>query len=203
MSCLEKTNLFDWNITTILPEGKIHASKIFDKIEKTWKYKFDAPIVRVWRWNGQNLDEINLFAPRTVPKLIFDSAENQLTFAIYVGMHDYQLYVHESVVMQNILQGKASTDIVVRDTNSLVKIPWNPVPASDKKTDGIDDIEEEDSTAVSVLHASKSFNGSGYYLSIETELNKQQMCDKNNTIKNEIETKTMTREYVEYFLGFQ
>lgn len=62
------------------------------------------------------------------------------------------MYIHESVVMQNILQGKDDTDIMVVNSREVAKIPWEPVPALDYDT-------QANLTAISVLNSSGYVDG--------------------------------------------
>ncbi|CAH1103142.1 unnamed protein product [Psylliodes chrysocephalus] len=175
ISCINlNSELFDWNVSAILPEGKLRASVVHNNVEESWNYIFDSPIVKIWRWSGKNLSEIDLFAPRNVPQVV--TTGTSLLPSIYLGMHNKQLYIHESSFMQHAIRRKTHTDLAVTESTSIAKIPWKPIPASTESS-------EEDSTALSVLNASEYVNGQGFYLYSETDLkeNDKQLCDKNDS----------------------
>ncbi|KAJ8923794.1 hypothetical protein NQ315_010376 [Exocentrus adspersus] len=175
VSCIDShAKEFDWNLTAVLPEGKLRASLILNNVERTWQYTFTSPIVRVWGWNGKNLTEVNLFSQKNIPNVVI-SSEAYLP-SIYIGMHNRQLYIHESVGMQDVLHGKANNELAVTESSSITKIPWKPIPASSE-------VVEEDSTALSVLNLSEYVNGNGFYLYTEADLRKKDtaLCDSNNS----------------------
>lgn len=89
ITCSDPTvDLFDWNITAIIPDGLFLASKIHTKsnIHVNWQYHFSSPIVRIWKWNGFKLTEIDLFNNK-------QSYNPQLSPAVYIGMHKKQVYI--------------------------------------------------------------------------------------------------------------
>nr|XP_023011887.1 eukaryotic translation initiation factor 2-alpha kinase [Leptinotarsa decemlineata] len=174
VSCINPNiQLFNWNVTAVLPEGKIKASISHNDQVQSWIHTFSAPIVRVWRWTGKNLVEINLFAPRNMPNIIIDES---LCPSIYLAMHNKQLYVHESAFMQRAIRGKISSNVEVSESRSIAKIPWKPIPASAEKP-------EEDSTALSVLNGSEYVNGQGFYLFSEKDQNEKDtvICQSNDS----------------------
>lgn len=171
-SCIDLTaKRRQWNVTAVLPDGVIQVTQILDSIATSWHYKFTSPIVKIWKWSGFDLQEIDLFSLKTGP-------ESSISPAIYVGMHNRQLYIHESVSMANMLEDSKYFKTGLIKSDSLSKIPWKPIPASER------DIEE-DSTALAVLYGSQYFNGNGYFLFTEKDikLKDTQLCEKNQTIK--------------------
>ncbi|KAF5300197.1 hypothetical protein FQA39_LY11231 [Lamprigera yunnana] len=163
----------NFKINAILPEGLLIANEVNKANEFIWQYKFDAPIVAVWQWNGREVIPLNVFSSSNIVITNF----KQDTPSIYVGMHKKQLYVHESIQMQNILkptQKMIAKESVVVDSRSLMQIPWKPVSAVSRAMDSMD---EDDSTALSVLYASEYVNGNGYYLFMEDRA----VCDNNGT----------------------
>jgi translation initiation factor 2-alpha kinase 3 len=172
ISCIDPTtNLFNWNLTAIIPDGLLIASNYGNNVKTTWQYHFPSPIVRVWKWNGYKLSEIDLFEM----KVKKDSGETQMSPAIYIGMHKKQLYIHESYAVQNRVSALGAG---ITETRSLGKIPWKPISASGLLT-------EDDSTSISVLYSSEYVNGNGYYL-YSDEVGKQKnnvLCENNNTLK--------------------
>lgn len=144
ISCSDpNANLFTWNISAIVPDGILIANSAHGMIRESWKYEFKSPIVRIWKWNGHTLSEVDLFKLRSDKT----SKELQLTPSIYLGMHQKQLYIHESLQQQNQMQS-----ISMGQNRDLAKIPWKPISASDV-------ITEDDSTAISVLYSSGYVNG--------------------------------------------
>lgn len=93
------------NISAVLPEGLLTASNS-NKADILWQHRFESPIVSIWKWNGQELLPLNLF--NSPPLMSVKVDEN--TASIYVGMHNKQLYIHESPTMQDILQLKQTTN---------------------------------------------------------------------------------------------
>ncbi|KAJ8970001.1 hypothetical protein NQ314_001430 [Rhamnusium bicolor] len=192
ISCIDTTSkLFDWNLTATLPEGKLRASTVLNNVEHSWQYTFPSPIVRVWRWSGRNLSEVNLFAPKNIPNIIISAP---FLPSIYIGMHNKQLYIHESTSMQNILHGKTNNNLVVTESTSIAKIPWKPVPASSEST-------EDDSTALSVLNLSEYVNGNGYYLYTEADLKEKNtlLCGTNNSFDNTLPPEEVMKEVVGFY----
>ncbi|KAL1492916.1 hypothetical protein ABEB36_011082 [Hypothenemus hampei] len=152
VSCVD-TKLFESNVTAILPEGLVKVS--FIKEERNWQYKFHSPIVKIWKWDGMKLHEVNLFDSQNIPGL--ENPSSNILPSIYVGMHRRQLYIQESVQMETILDGHKYMELMPAESQSIAKIPWKPIPASAEST-------EDDSTALSVLNNSEYVNGNGYYL---------------------------------------
>lgn len=79
-------SIINFNVTAILPEGLLIARKLGDKNEILWKYKFDAPIVNVWIWDGRDLLVVNVFEIPTE-----DEVKVDLSPAIYLAMHNKQV----------------------------------------------------------------------------------------------------------------
>lgn len=90
VSCID-TKLFDSNVSAVIPEGLLLVSSIRNNLEEhIWQYKFHSPIVRVWKWDGMKLNEVNLFEPRNLPGLITQST---ILPSIYIGMHKKQVFL--------------------------------------------------------------------------------------------------------------
>ncbi|CAH1153719.1 unnamed protein product [Phaedon cochleariae] len=169
---------YDWNLTAVLPEGKLRASIRHENMEDSWTHIFPSPIVRVWKWNGKNISEIDLFAVENVPGVVSSGLSWP---SIYIGMHNKQLYIHESAYYKrNGLRGITGSEVEVTESTSIAKIPWKPIPASTETT-------EDDSTALSVLNASEYVNGLGFYLYTESDQNQQDplLCASNHSTVNE------------------
>lgn len=81
--------LYDWNLTTVVPEGKIEVVITFNgEVEQKWQHTLPSPIVRVWKWNGKNLSEVNLFVTKNIPVV---SYSDPVLPSIYLGMHNRQV----------------------------------------------------------------------------------------------------------------
>lgn len=172
MSCIDN-KAFNSNISAIVPEGLLLVSARKNNLgEMSWQYKFHSPIVRVWKWDGSSLEEINLFEPKNMPGLVTP----EILPSIYIGMHKKQLYIYESLQMQHLLRGQPNVEIPPAESSSITKIPWKPIAASTEST-------EDDSTAVSVLNNSEYVNGNGYYLYSEQAIEEknQAHCEKNDS----------------------
>lgn len=189
-NCLESEPNNDWEISAIVPDGSLFATPIKPKPNLTsWSYKFAPPIVQVWRWDGRELTEINLFAPKNFEPL----QHSESMPAIYIGMHEKQLYIQESVFMAHMLEGVGDTEVAVAEGKSLTKIPWNPIPA----LSGEHNRTEEDSTALSLLYSSEYINGKGYYFYAE-ELG----CKQNHSL-NSTTIETSFKQYIFEFKMIQ
>lgn len=87
MSCIDN-KAFNSNISAIVPEGLLLVSARKNNLgEMSWQYKFHSPIVRVWKWDGSSLEEINLFEPKNMPGLVTP----EILPSIYIGMHKKQV----------------------------------------------------------------------------------------------------------------
>lgn len=76
---------YEFDISAILPEGKLNAKIIRDATEYSWDHTFTSPIVSIWKWNGQDLEAVNVF--KTMPK----TEMVEMPHAIYLGMHNKQV----------------------------------------------------------------------------------------------------------------
>ncbi|XP_072402239.1 eukaryotic translation initiation factor 2-alpha kinase [Diabrotica undecimpunctata] len=179
ISCIySNTDKVDWNVSAILPDGILKVSFRHNDVNNKWNHVFTSPIVRVWIWSGKNMSEIDLFVPGHSP-------------SIYLGMHEKQLYIHESSLLQNaILNRRSGTNIVVAESKSIAKIPWKPIAASTTNT-------EEDSTALSVLNASEYVNGQGFYLHAIME---EQLLSNNSNKKKWLHIEPGEMTYLYYLM---
>lgn len=180
VSCLNVDNkMINFNVTAILPEGLLVTTKLEDKSQILWQYKFDVPIVNVWLWNGRRLSVVDLF---DVP--VAQDTKLDISPAIYLAMHNKQLYIHESTRMLDIIQSSVHPQLDVRsNSKSITKIPWKPIPAS---SGAITKTGEQDVTALSVLYNSEYVNGNGYYLyaDVDSDNKGDYICSDNTTKDN-------------------
>lgn len=157
------TNL---DVRVVVPEGIICAVRKNAPNVIVWKYKFDHPIVNVWKRDENNeLKPIDLF--RMVPEMWrfegkswtqstdaskFNDNDDEIakvTPSIYIGMFKRQLYIQESEQLRasqaNIIDHMVG-DVV--QTPSFARIPWQPIDASNSGLAQIDYETKEDTSIV-------------------------------------------------------
>ncbi|XP_017892549.1 eukaryotic translation initiation factor 2-alpha kinase [Ceratina calcarata] len=183
----------DIEIKVVVPDGLIWAVSKNDPAVKLWQYKFDSPIVSIWREDAnkkisghKNVKEINLFDSTQY----YGGTEFSASPGIYLGMHNRQLYIQENTELQNSLEATP------RYMEHL-KYPWRPHAAIGNvvrdsvpikaEDNNIEDValeisDAQSTTALSVLYNSEYINGNGFYLfstdQLELESNKQ--CNGTN-----------------------
>lgn len=142
------TNL---DLKVIVPEGLICAVRKNAPSVVLWKYKFDHPIVNVWKKDENNeLVAIDLF--QTVQGMwqfegkswtqstdastydeTNDSKPQNIKPSIYIGMFKRQLYIQESEQLRSD-QMKVIDHMVDEETKtSYARIPWRPIDASSSR----------------------------------------------------------------------
>lgn len=142
------TNL---DLKVIVPEGLICAVRKNAPSVVLWKYKFDHPIVNVWKKDENNeLVAIDLF--QTVQGMwqfegkswtqstdastydeTNDSKPQNIKPSIYIGMFKRQLYIQESEQLRSD-QMKVIDHMVDEVTKtSYARIPWRPIDASSSR----------------------------------------------------------------------
>ncbi|XP_033222312.1 eukaryotic translation initiation factor 2-alpha kinase isoform X2 [Belonocnema kinseyi] len=183
----KKTQIsLDIDIKVIVPEGIIWAVDRNNPTSKLWEYKFDSPIMSVWKEdsnyeaNGNSaVKEINLFE---ISQRLWHP-EFAFSPGLYLGMHNQQLYVQENPTLKSLLEPSISLK------DNVPKFPWKPYPAiafsgNDKLELDVDNsLESKDdvqSTALSVLYSSNYINGNGFYLYSKEQLiiNSESQCKK-------------------------
>lgn len=109
----KKKKLFDLNLQTL----KFVIIDVCD-------FQFKFPVVHAWRYSRNKMQEVDLFSGAISPTLrSLPSAP-----ALYVGMHEKQVYIQESVQVQF---GVAEESIPLIDSiGRPTKIPWKPYAAS-------------------------------------------------------------------------
>ncbi|OAD62097.1 Eukaryotic translation initiation factor 2-alpha kinase 3 [Eufriesea mexicana] len=162
-------HILDIEIKVIVPDGLIWAINRNNPTVKLWQYKFDSPIVTIWREDSstknnehKNLKEINLF----------DSTQWSWGTEFSVSPAIYLVRMQHS------------------------KYPWQPYPAIDnaisksvlnypKNNNKNDDIlleisDIQSTTALSVLYNSEYVNGNGFYLysTDQLELDNNKQCNR-------------------------
>lgn len=170
-SCINlNPDVTKFNLSAILPEGIVTAK--IEQGQVLWTHQFDSPIVNVWKWDGRDIVTVNLFD-------YAKPSETLLSPAIYVGMHNKQLYIHESELMQTTVQlhiQNPSSEVI--ESHSIAKIPWKPIPAASLTAIPSD---YDETTSLSVLYSSEYVNGNGYYLYTEKDLDKRNKLSCNNS----------------------
>lgn len=162
-------------LKVIVPEGLVCALNKTGKI--VWTHKFDSPVVSAWRLDQGKLELLDLFGGNQAMPTDNDDDPVPNSPALYVGMHKKQLYIQESVKMQNKLQEAVDRyqHHLITDEHQYPRIPWHPVPATSavlglpgNDHNAVLQITDENSqastTAISVLYGSEYVNGNGYYL---------------------------------------
>lgn len=148
------TNL---DVRVIIPEGLICAVHKSAPNVILWKYKFDHPIVNVWKRDENNeLKSIDLFetmqgmwqfegkswTQSTDAQIVNENKEDveKVMPSIYIGMFKRQLYIQESEQLQ--LSKVKVIDHINDETSakSFIRIPWRPIDAS---SSGLAQIEHE------------------------------------------------------------
>ncbi|CAD1475311.1 unnamed protein product, partial [Heterotrigona itama] len=188
----EVTPDLDIEIKVIVPDGLIWAVNGNDPTIKLWQHKFDSPIVTIWREDSSskdnehnNLKEINLFDSTQWSW----GTDFSVSPALYLGMHNRQLYVQENTELYKSLDASPR---YMQHT----KYPWQPYPAignAIKKSlldHSVNDNKEDDmlfeitnaqsTTALLILYNSEYINGNGFYLysTNQLELDNNKQCNR-------------------------
>nr|CAD7260206.1 unnamed protein product [Timema shepardi] len=194
------TDVLDFELKIIVPEGLVCALSKVEPGRILWKHKFDTPVVSAWHHRGGKMTEVDLFSGARM----FNDNMGSITPSLYIGMHNKQLYIQESVTVQRSVGNWASNLLTDESSNNL-RIPWHPVPATSTALDLLDDhlLASEDpttvdesqasTTAISVLYGSSYVNGNGFFLFSEESLKKTKhsQCLKNATLSLDGDTIAM------------
>lgn len=81
MDCINIRVNYEFNISAVLPKGKLSVGVKSDLNYHSWIYEFASPIVDVWNFNGRDLNSVD----------VFKSSEFDSSPAIYLGMHNKQV----------------------------------------------------------------------------------------------------------------
>nr|CAD7426267.1 unnamed protein product [Timema monikensis] len=185
------TDVLDFELKIIVPEGLVCALSKVEPGRILWKHKFDTPVVSAWHHREGKMTEVDLFSGARM----FNDNMGSITPSLYIGMHNKQLYIQESVTVQRSVGNWASNLLTDESSNNL-RIPWHPVPAKSTALGLLDDhlLTSEDTTnddesqasttAISVLYGSSYVNGNGFFLFSEESLKKTKhsQCLKNATL---------------------
>lgn len=193
----------NYELKVIVPEGLICAVDIKDSSKVLWKHKFDSPIVNAWQIQKGKLNDIDLFGG--IPR----GHDLAVSPSLYVGMHEKQLYIQESVLMQRKRQEVSAKfgQHLITNEHDYPRIPWKPVLVSrksmgliDQESDdpeksneisgndedkSLDEVDQRKTTALSVLYGSPYVEGNGFYLFTEEAIKKTEKGLCNVTIEPE------------------
>lgn len=145
------TNL---DLRVIVPEGLICAVRKTAPSVVLWKYKFDHPIVNVWKRDEKNeLVAIDLFKTvqgmwqfegkswtQSTDASAFDDTKetgdpDNMKPSIYIGMFKRQLYIQESEQLRSEQIKLSVIDHMVDEITktTYARIPWRPIDASSSR----------------------------------------------------------------------
>nr|CAH0105848.1 unnamed protein product [Daphnia galeata] len=134
----------------IVPDGVVCAINPERPGQVLWKYKFESPVVHVWKlieckfihinFVEGNLTPLDLFNPNFVPALesqpnMYEDLEAVTTPLLYVGIHNHQLYVQESARIADFTTSDQSNQEISGNpsTSSSALTPfrvrWQPLTA--------------------------------------------------------------------------
>ncbi|XP_011632658.1 eukaryotic translation initiation factor 2-alpha kinase-like isoform X2 [Pogonomyrmex barbatus] len=128
--CSNKDVALDIEIKVVIPDGLVWAINKSNPTVKLWQYKFDSPIVTIWREDtkadtatvtpGNSLKEIDLFDSS---QWVWGSEYSSVSPRLYIGMHERQLYVQEN-------HGHKHNHKNLLDSKFIqVRYRWQPYPA--------------------------------------------------------------------------
>ncbi|XP_076286398.1 eukaryotic translation initiation factor 2-alpha kinase isoform X1 [Lasioglossum baleicum] len=185
----------DIEIKVVVPDGLIWAISKNNPTVKLWQYKFDSPIVTIWREhsntnNGHKyLKEVNLFDSMQWSW----GSEFSINPAIYLGKHGRQLYIQENTELHKSLQQSLP---YIQSS----KYPLQLYPASGDeiiKTLPVPEDNDPDNNALLQINGAQSTTAlseytkdSGFYLysKEQMQLNNNKQCNRttsNSTITEE------------------
>lgn len=98
ISCINSSVKFDFNVTAVIPDGILTASYDDSTVKYNWQYKFNSPIVNIWKWNGQYIKLVDLFNANIKREVV-----PTINKGIYLGMHNKQVCIKYKMLL-NIAQ---------------------------------------------------------------------------------------------------
>uniref|UniRef100_A0A8D8ZJP0 non-specific serine/threonine protein kinase n=1 Tax=Cacopsylla melanoneura TaxID=428564 RepID=A0A8D8ZJP0_9HEMI len=192
-------------LKVIVPEGLLCAMSKEEPGRVLWQHKFGSPIVNAWRLDAGQVEVVDLFGSSEVGDDDIPESPD-----VYVGMHNKQLYIQESVAMQRKIQSKVGyQQHLLTDETNFPRIPWRPIPATSSHLLGLPYVKDGEgetgltqsldvrkTTSLSILYASEYVNGNGYYLystNSRKTLEKGGQCDP-ETVPSTDNNMTITTE---------
>ncbi|KAK9509499.1 hypothetical protein O3M35_006804 [Rhynocoris fuscipes] len=162
----------DLLLKVIVPDGLVCAMSRTKPGKVIWQHKFNFPVVSAWHVDKGELKWVDLFGGNKSPE---DKSYFPESPVLYIGMHNKQLYIQESVRLQHKIIESSNMRLqqhLITDESSFPRIPWRPVPAgllgiagSKEPTLQItDETSQAATTALSVLYGTEYVNGNGFYL---------------------------------------
>ncbi|XP_076374643.1 eukaryotic translation initiation factor 2-alpha kinase [Megalopta genalis] len=184
-----EAHIRDIEIKVVVPDGLIWAINRNNPKVILWQYKFESPIVTIWREhsnadNGHKyLKEINLFDSMQWPW----GTEFSVSPGIYLGKHGRQLYVQENAELHKSLEQSLS---YIQSS----KYPLQLYPAIGDvivKTVPVDEDNNEDNKALVEINGAKSTTAlseyvkdDGFYLYSKDQLQLENDKQCNRTTSN-------------------
>lgn len=175
----------DYQVKVVVPEGIVCIVSKAQPDKIIWKQKFDAPVVHAWMLDDGQMSAVDLFSNALISTLNLEDYSNIFPEPpkLYIGMHNKQLYIQESVQMQVVMKRHQYLQISAGSSH-IPSIPWKPYPASRNALDiitpenaksetALQPIGSDSTTALSVLYASEYINGNGFYLFSEKDKRKK------------------------------
>ena len=177
----------DFQLKAVVPEGVLCASKTENNDDILWRRKFQTPLVDVWRIRGNDIEHVDMFSKNTVPKrsvLVDDDDDLSDDDApeLYIGVHNKQLYIQESILMHRHTED-AIKDYILNPEGgelSLPRVKWKPYLVSPSRTPYYDhgagqpstpllvgdhSLQGDTVTALAIMENSAQYPyDSGYYL---------------------------------------
>ncbi|XP_042890006.1 eukaryotic translation initiation factor 2-alpha kinase 3-like isoform X2 [Penaeus japonicus] len=177
----------------VVPDGIIMGMD--EEGHLLWQQKLSSPVVNAWRIKGSDIQQIDLFSTNSVPALCpetgqpyeenteYDQDGEQQQPALYVGVHQKQLYIQQSGNMRKRVNSAIriySSDLPIPET-SFPRVQWRPYLATALSRTPIVNYnrrkhplllnydQKEENTAVAVAHQIDYPFDNGYYLYGDSE----------------------------------
>lgn len=171
------------HLRAILPEGVVSARTFHPQEEETtvkWHHNLGSPIVNVWTWDGKDLLDVDLFineVDEQVQKVVGGStvkAKKHLvpTPALYLAVHQKQMYIHESRKMLEMLRVSPNGGEINPYVNNQI------LSRPSKHTIFTATIPFDHDQALALYRNDWDIvNGNGYYLYTEEDKQKPKLFD--------------------------
>lgn len=128
------------NLKTVVPEGVVCAVDNTDKQLIKWRRKFQSPIVDAWRISGGKIVQVDLFSHNLVPRreslLDDDDDPDDDPPQLYIGRHENQLYIQESILM-HVENEQTMREFQLNPSGSestFPRVSWKPYLVSPSRT---------------------------------------------------------------------
>lgn len=178
----------------VVPDGIIMGMD--EEGHLLWQQKLASPVVSAWRIQGSEIQQIDLFSTSSVPALCpesgqpygenteYDQDGDQQQPALYVGVHQKQLYIQQSVNMRKRVNSAIriyASDLPIPAETSFPRVQWRPYLATALSRTPIVNYnrrkhplllnydQKEENTAVAIAHQIDYPFDNGYYLYGESD----------------------------------